>query len=403
MSKHILYLTYDGLTDALGQSQVLSYLGGLSQKGYSIQVISFEKADRYAMLKEKISGICAEKNITWHALSYTASPPILSTLKDFRAMAKLAKQIAKEQPIAIVHCRSYIPALVGHKLQKDFDVKFVFDMRGFWPDEKLESGSWAGVVFKPVYSFFKRAEKKLFAACNTLVSLTYAGKEEIVNQGWKPENEIKVIPTCVNFEVFKPYDEAKKNAVRNKLGITANAKVLVYSGSLGGHYDIDIPFAVYKQYQQLYPETHFLILSKTDPQIVDAYVKREGLDSKSISVLALQYDEVGEHLMAGDVGFIFYAKAYSNKGRSPTKLGEYWASGLPVLSLANIGDVDFILDKYPGNGALIQNMNDPKDIRNALTSCEHKDVDKLRADAIDYYALDKGIAFYDSVYKTVDI
>ena len=42
-STGVLYISYDGMTDNLGQSQVIPYLQGLSEKGYSIHLLSCEK------------------------------------------------------------------------------------------------------------------------------------------------------------------------------------------------------------------------------------------------------------------------------------------------------------------------------------------------------------------------
>ena len=42
----VLYISYDGMTDPLGQSQVLPYLEGLAKKNYAITLISFEKEER---------------------------------------------------------------------------------------------------------------------------------------------------------------------------------------------------------------------------------------------------------------------------------------------------------------------------------------------------------------------
>ena len=39
---HVLYLSYDGMADPLGQSQVLPYLEGLVSKGHKFSLISFE-------------------------------------------------------------------------------------------------------------------------------------------------------------------------------------------------------------------------------------------------------------------------------------------------------------------------------------------------------------------------
>src|SRR4051794_20204501 len=42
----VLYITYDGLTDPLGRSQVLPYLTGLAERGHRITVLSCEKPER---------------------------------------------------------------------------------------------------------------------------------------------------------------------------------------------------------------------------------------------------------------------------------------------------------------------------------------------------------------------
>lgn len=39
---NVLYISYDGMTDPLGQSQVLPYLTGLSKSGYRFKLVPFE-------------------------------------------------------------------------------------------------------------------------------------------------------------------------------------------------------------------------------------------------------------------------------------------------------------------------------------------------------------------------
>lgn len=61
--KKVLYLSYDGLSNPLGQSQVLPFLKGLSQKGHQIYLISFEKTERLNMQQALIETLCLEYNI----------------------------------------------------------------------------------------------------------------------------------------------------------------------------------------------------------------------------------------------------------------------------------------------------------------------------------------------------
>ena len=44
--EYCLYITYDGLLDPLGSSQVLPYIESLSDQGYKFILFSFEKTDR---------------------------------------------------------------------------------------------------------------------------------------------------------------------------------------------------------------------------------------------------------------------------------------------------------------------------------------------------------------------
>ena len=48
--KRIVYLTYDGLTDSLGQSQIIPYLKELSKLNNKITIIS---AERMRLFKKK--------------------------------------------------------------------------------------------------------------------------------------------------------------------------------------------------------------------------------------------------------------------------------------------------------------------------------------------------------------
>ena len=131
MTKQVLYLSYDGLTDALGQSQILPYLLGLEKIGHSFHIISFEKKEAFAQFQAIINQQIKGKNIKWHPLFYTKKPPVLSTLYDLKRMKKSAFSLQKYHHFDAIHCRSYLPGLIALKLKKKFACPFIFDMRGF--------------------------------------------------------------------------------------------------------------------------------------------------------------------------------------------------------------------------------------------------------------------------------
>jgi glycosyltransferase involved in cell wall biosynthesis len=392
----ILYITYDGLTDSLGQSQILAYLKRLSRLNNKIVILSFEKEDLYKKTGENIRQIVDESGLTWVHLSYTKKPPVASTLFDIYKGYRICKQLHQQHQFQLVHCRGYIPAILGRKMQKKFGLKFIFDMRGWWPDEKLESGYWDSSVFRPVYQYFKRLERSFFADCDYAVSLTHKGKEEIVGQKLADGDKVGVIPTCVDFEIFKERNAAVNTEVRGKLGVRDNEKVFVYSGSLGGNYDPETLIAVFKKFRQVYPDSFLLILSK-DAFTTDLQQLFKNAGIERMAMLNAPFTQVTNYLRAADVGFIYYKMSFSVIGRSPTKMGEYWASGVPVIAFKDIGDLDYILAQYPGSGVLLS-VNDA-DAENKIKDLPFIAPEQLRQYALDYFHVEKGVRFYQSVYE----
>src|SRR5438045_4057676 len=112
MSK-VLYISYDGVLEPLGESQVLGYLERLSIK-YEIALITFEKPNdlsdvsRVDLFQRRL----AQSGIEWIRLRYHKAPAILSTMFDvvqgiFRGRSAIARRAT------IVHARGYVAALIA--------------------------------------------------------------------------------------------------------------------------------------------------------------------------------------------------------------------------------------------------------------------------------------------------
>jgi hypothetical protein len=52
------------------------------------------------------------------------------------------------------------------------------------------------------------------------------------------------------------------------------------------------------------------------------------------------------NLVQHTVGLFFLTRGTSEHGCSPTKVGEYWASGLPVVTTGNVSDLDDIIARH---------------------------------------------------------
>jgi len=138
----VLYISYDGIMEPLVQSQVLSYLQFLSNRQLHFFLITFEKVDGKADNREfvRVQKQLSERGIDWTYLHYHKTPKALATSYDILAGVIAGMQIIRRQRIQIVHARGFIPALMAMVLQRILGVDFLFDMRGFWADERVQGG-----------------------------------------------------------------------------------------------------------------------------------------------------------------------------------------------------------------------------------------------------------------------
>jgi hypothetical protein len=112
-------ITYDGLTDQLGTSQVLPYIEGLAAAGHQMWLISFEKPERFTPEAEaSLRARCAQAGITWLPQRYHKRPPVLSTMGDVYRMRQVLHTLHAREQFQLLHCRSYLPMLVAMPLRR---------------------------------------------------------------------------------------------------------------------------------------------------------------------------------------------------------------------------------------------------------------------------------------------
>lgn len=349
--KHVLYLSYDGMTDPLGQSQVLPYLIGLSKKGFVFTLISFEKQDRFEKDKALIQKICDDSNIDWKPQFYTKKPPVLSTLKDIWKMNRHAKKIHKDKPFEIIHCRSYISALIGLGFKQKHNVKFLFDMRGFWADERVEGKIWnlKNPLFKWVYSYFKKKEKQFFSESDGIVSLTHAGKKIILdwNLAHVSNDKIAVIPCCVDLNLFniESIDLEKKNEIQRNLGL-AGKFIVGYIGSIGTWYMLPEMLQTFKKIKDQHSNAVFLFVTKDNSEQIISEAQKIGLQKDSLCFTGCIHREVPTYISLFDLSIFYIRPSFSKQASSPTKQGEIMAMGVPIICNSGVGDTTEIIQKY---------------------------------------------------------
>jgi len=403
VNKHILYISYDGMTDPLGQSQVLPYILGLVKKGYHFTLISFEKTDRYQKYGDQILALIGDQPVEWIPESFTARPPMLSKLYDVNKMMSRAESVIRRRKIHLIHCRSYVPAGVGLRLKKKYNIPVLFDMRGFWVDERVDNGQWklANPFYKMLFNIYKKKEQQYFNKADHIISLTATGKEELIQRYHVPELKVTVIPCCVDVDHFdyRKIDLSAKDRLKRSLGISEDQQVLTYLGSLGGTYLTGEMLAFFVSLKKRYRDAKFLFITPTSEAHVLEAVASVGLRADDIVVRSSQRKDVPLYLSLSTWSIFFYEDNYSRKACSPTKQGEIMAMGLPFIC-NDIGDTGNIV-KISKAGMLVKEFSSSgyDDVISQMDQLSASDPSSIRNEAVRFFDLSLGIERYWMVYQ----
>lgn len=392
------------MTDPLGQSQVLPYLMELSKKEFQFHLISFEKHDRLVAHKSHIQSICDSSNIIWYPQDYHSEGGLFRTLKQIRRMKKVALELHRTHHFDIVHCRSYISSLVGLYLKRKFGVKFLFDMRGFWADERVDGKLWNlnNPVYKLIYNFFKKKEKNYLIDADYTVVLTQAGKSEI--ESWKSikgnQLQIEVIPCCVDLRLFDPtkVDEDTKNEVRTALNIQSNEFILGYVGSIGTWYMLDEMLEYFVELKEINQNARFLFVTGESNDFIRAKASEKSIAHQDIIITSCLHSQMPRYISIFNQSIFFIRPSFSKKASSPTKQGEIMAMGVPIICNSGIGDTDLIVEKYRA-GKSISNF-DKINYQNALSIDDFKQSETIKG-AVEYFSLESGASKYESIYRSI--
>lgn len=339
----VLYVSYDGMLEPLGQSQVIAYLERLTGDA-GFHILSFEKPADWADIqrREALANRLAQVGIAWHPLTYHKKPTVPATLFDIAQGMAVGLWLAVRHDVKIVHARSYIPALIGLVIKLLTGAKLLFDMRGLWADERTDGGLWppGGRIYRVV----KRLEQTLLRHADHIVTLTHASKEVIAGfpglagAGQVP---ISVIPTCADLDRFVPGDDNAQK--RFTLG---------YLGSIGTWYMFDEVLACFRLLRQRRPDARLLVVNRNEQDLVRAMAAQAGIPAEAVEITAADHAEVPAMVHRMSAGAAIIRPVYSKIASAPTKLAEYLGCGVPCLGNVGVGDMELILETEGAGVAL---------------------------------------------------
>jgi glycosyltransferase involved in cell wall biosynthesis len=345
----VLYVVYWGALEPLGQALVLPTLRAMAGHGAAITFVSFDKAADLASgaAARETRAALAEHAIRWISLRYHKAPTVPATAWDIVHGVLRGVLAGLRRRPDILHGRTFVGGLIGIAVARILRVPFVFHAEGFYPDERVDGGAWS--ADSRAYRLAVQFERHLYNQADAVVVLSEKARAQLptregVRVGRKP---VLVVPSCVDLERFRPGSEPRDRRAPLRLVYTGNVELRYQFAEL----------ARFVAAAQRSCEVRLLVLTRADRALTSRLLREAGVRDGSWSVEAASHERVAEELRRHDAGLCFMRRGFSEHGGSPTKVGEYWASGLPVVVTPNVGDTDTIAREM-GAGVVLSGHSD---------------------------------------------
>ena len=266
----------------------------------------------------------------------------------FYMCARKIYKYCKKNKINTIYAENLICGYTAYICKKKYKISYYMDYHGVAPEEFLLTNKALGRIN---YSYYKKMERNALESADGIVCVSNRFREYITSNFNVNPNQIIIAPSCIEINRIG-YSESIRKTVRKKLKIENDYKVIVYAGGCGHwHCDdqiIQLFGKIYKKYNTIY--FIFLTNQSNHTKIIQNFTEAN-IPKTNYFVGYAPNEKIPEYYSASDFGIIIRNNSIINKVASPTKVIEYMASGLGIISTSNIGDIEDLpatsfLEKY---------------------------------------------------------
>jgi glycosyltransferase involved in cell wall biosynthesis len=311
----ITYLSVDSLSDSVGASQVLPYVEALARRGFKLRLCSLEKDRPSPSTARRL----AEAGVRWEPRPFGGRGAL-------NGLARVAKGARCLRGAELVHARSDLPAASALLARCP---RWIWDMRGFWADERIEMGLLR--QGSPAERAMRAVERASARRAGGIVALSAAAIEELAaRHGPQVRAKATVITTCVDLERFVASPMPDASVLR-----------LVLAGTLNRRYDVPLMLGLVSELRRRRPAELAAFVPGPSPWV-------EALVDFGVPPRAATREEMPSILAAAHVGLSVLRPdaGVSRKAAMPTKLGELLACGRPVVVSPGLGDMDALVSSF---------------------------------------------------------
>lgn len=294
----------------------------LQQLGHSVTIVTYRNG-------QDVPGIHIERTlpIPWRK-GYEVGASRHKIAFDALLGLKTLQLLARRR-FDVVHAHLHEGALIGLALGRLFHLPVVFDFQGSLTAEMMDHR------FLAESSPFRAALLKLETMIDrssemVLTSSAHARQLLLERFGCRPAR-VQALPDCVNTDVFCPstgYDPAELAALRQRLGIPAERRLIVYLGLLAEYQGVGLLLDAMRELVNRGQDAHLLLMGF--PNVLQ-YRQRAidlGIGDRVTLTGRVPYSDAPAHLALGDVA----AAPKMSLTEGAGKILNYMAVGLPVVA-----------------------------------------------------------------------
>ncbi|MCW5899077.1 MAG: glycosyltransferase [Flavobacteriales bacterium] len=340
--QRVLFLSYWSLREPLTAAAIFPYLRILSDRP-SIK-------DIHLVTMETTSDFLPDVDLAIPKVEHVAVLPrfkwwfLLSKVDLYLRSIGTISRLVRREGIDLIMAKASMAGAIAHFVHRRTGVPY--NVESFEPHATymVECGVWPKRGLR--FLFADHMERVQLHHASNIITVTWNHARDLVREGQDPWR-VHVIPSITDLERFRfqPEDRA---AVRQRLGIPADATVGVYVGKFGGLYFDREAFHMFKEAFKHFPDLHLVVLSPMDPTVIEARAAEAGIPADRFHVSVAAHTEVPAHLSAADLAFSPIKPAPIKRYQCPIKNGEYWASGLPILMTDGVADEHLLMRKGIG-------------------------------------------------------
>lgn len=303
----VRYLSFDGLMEGVGRSQVLAYVERAAARGVEVELHSFERRPVTPLVRARTDAA----GVRWHPHPFGAEGAR-------GGAARVARAALWARTDDVVHARSDLAAgaaVLGRSRS------WIWDVRSLWADQRLALGALqAG---SPEERVLRRVERSAARGSSAVITLTQAVLPVLdLRHGGLVSRKSHVIATCVDTVRFASTPSP-----------SAEPMQLLLAGTLNRYYDVPLMVELVRELQRRRPARLRVLAPEATPWDDLFDVVRADRDRASPEDMpeAIACSHVGLSVCRDDAGISLTAAM-------PTKIGEFLASGRPVVVNEKLGD-----------------------------------------------------------------